>query len=74
MESIFTVASGLKPRRAMIVTLCSRRRSMAGRWRKVAVKFVAGLYAKRDGWQLYRCYLPEALTPDLDWPVSAYAQ
>ncbi len=64
-ESIFTVASGLKPRRAMKLSQ-GFRPGMAGRWRKVAAKFVAEMLCTRSEMAGNTDAILEALTPDLD--------
>lgn len=63
MESIFTVASGLKPRRAMIVTpgFAEYGRALA----QSGCEIRRWSLREADGWQLTDAIL-EALTPDLD--------
>lgn len=62
-ESIFTVASGLKPRRAMIVTpgFAEYGRALA----QSGCEIRRWSLREADGWQLTDAIL-EALTPDLD--------
>lgn len=62
-ESIFTVASGLKPRRAMIVTpgFAEYGRALA----QIGCEIRRWSLREADGWQLTDAIL-EALTPDLD--------